>query len=188
MPRTRESSNLRVVRSYISKKGKALSPFLPEWLWHYWMNVTAFDTFVIRFECQFSILSGIYFKQLRFENLVMNQTVFHSWYFVIACLLVAQWYCNEKLIFVTLGRNRVKSMEICKKGLVKSTLTDAVRPRINPFHTDISMHILHTVLFTFPKLLQVEFVWQSRVSLIGVHFLCISDLNMWFRGDMVRRI
>ena len=65
-------------------------------------------------------------------------------------------------------------MEICKKGLVKSTLTDAVRPRINPFHTDISMH----VLFTFPKLLQVEFVWQSRVSLIGVHFLCISDLNM----------
>ena len=64
-------------------------------------------------------------------------------------------------------------MEICKKGLVKSTLTDAVRPRINPFHTVISMHILHTVLFTFPKLLQVEFVWQSRVSLIGVHFLCI---------------
>ena len=69
-------------------------------------------------------------------------------------------------------------MEICKKGLVKSTLTDAVRPRINPFHIDIGMHILHTVLFTFPKLLQVEFVWQSRVSLIGAHFLCISDLNM----------
>ena len=111
-----------------------------------WVNVTTFDTFVLRFKCQFSILFGIYFKQLRSENLVMNQTVFQSWYFVIACLLVAQWYCNEKLIFVTLGRNRVKSMEIFKKGLVKSTLTDAVTlsrlTSVCIFSTLFSLHFL----------------------------------------------
>ena len=48
------------------------------------------------------------------------------------------------------------------------------------------MHILHTVLYTFPKVL-IRRVFQSRASLVGNHFLYSHDLNVWFRWDIVRR-
>ena len=30
-------------------------------------------------------------------------------------------------------------------------------------------------------------MWQSRASLVGDHFLYSHDLNVCFRGDIVRR-
>ena len=44
-------------------------------------------------------------------------------------------------------------------------------PLFNTFHRNISMHILHNVLYSFLGFLQGEFVYQSRVSLVGYHFL-----------------
>ena len=40
------------------------------------------------------------------------------------------------------------------------------------------MNILHTVLYTFPKVLTGEFVNQSKASFIGDHFLYSHDLNV----------
>ena len=40
----------------------------------------------------------------------------------------------------------------------------------NSLHFNISMHILHTVLYTFPLVL-VSRIEQSRVSLVNDHFL-----------------
>ena len=34
---------------------------------------------------------------------------------------------------------------------------------------------------------QGEFVWQSRASLVGGHFVYSCDLHVWFRGDILGR-
>ena len=46
-----------------------------------------------------------------------------------------------------------------------------------------------SILFSihFLRCWQGEFVEQSRVSLVGDHFLNSCDPCMWFRGDIVRR-
>ena len=49
------------------------------------------------------------------------------------------------------------------------------------------MYILNTVPYTFPYVLNGEFVEQSRVSSVVGHFLYSIDLNVSFRGDIVRR-
>ena len=48
------------------------------------------------------------------------------------------------------------------------------------------MHILHTVLYTFPKVLTRRICLTNK-SLVGDHFLYSHDLNVWFRDDIVRR-
>ena len=66
---------------------------------------------------------------------------------------------------------------------------------VNPLHPNISMHILHTVLYTFQRGWQGEIVQQSRAALVGdhllyshnFHFLYSCDLNVWFKDDIVRR-
>ena len=50
-------------------------------------------------------------------------------------------------------------------------------PLFNTFHSNISMHILYNVLYSFLGFLQGEFVYQSRVSLVGDHFL---DIRVFF--------
>ena len=66
----------------------------------------------------------------------------------------------------------------------------------------ISMHILHTVLWTFHKMptwricLTIksffsqhgELIYQSRASLVGDQLLYSPDLHVGYRCDMVRRI
>ena len=51
---------------------------------------------------------------------------------------------------------------------------------INPLHPNIitDMHILLTVLYTFPWLKQGEFVKPLRASLVSDHFLYSHDLNI----------
>ena len=49
---------------------------------------------------------------------------------------------------------------------------------IGPLHPNISVHILQTVLYTIPKVLTKIIVLQSRVSLVGDHFLHSCDLNV----------
>ena len=58
----------------------------------------------------------------------------------------------------------------------------------NPLLPNISMHILHTVLYLFPSVHWLgEFVSQSRASLVDDHFLHSHDLNLWLQGDIVGR-
>ena len=54
--------------------------------------------------------------------------------------------------------------------------------------TPTSVCIFSILLFMhFLRCWQGEFVWQSRASLVGDHFLYSHDLNVCFRGDIVRR-
>ena len=56
----------------------------------------------------------------------------------------------------------------------------------NPEHLKLSMHIFHTVLYTFPMVLTRRICLKNK-SLVGDHFLYSHDLNVWFRDDIVRR-
>ena len=58
----------------------------------------------------------------------------------------------------------------------------------NPLHPKISMHILRTVLYTFQQVLTRVTGLTIRASLVGDHSLYSWDLNVGFRGDIVRRI
>ena len=56
-----------------------------------------------------------------------------------------------------------------------------------PLHPNISIHILHTVLYTFPKVLARRIcltINQSRTFVVRDHFLYYHDLNVCFRGDV----
>ena len=46
----------------------------------------------------------------------------------------------------------------------------------NPLHPNISMHILHTVLHTFPKRLTRRIC--LRVALVGDHLLCSHNFHV----------
>ena len=52
---------------------------------------------------------------------------------------------------------------------------------VNPLHPNIRMHILHTVFYTFLKVLMRRICWTVRSSLVVDHFLDSHDLNVWFR-------
>ena len=62
---------------------------------------------------------------------------------------------------------------------------------VNPFNPNISMHILHTVLYTFPCKSTVTYrenlFNNQKVFWVGDHLLFSHDLNTWFRGDIVCR-
>ena len=58
---------------------------------------------------------------------------------------------------------------------------------INPLHPNISMHILHTVLYTFLKVLTRRICLTIKASQVGDHFLYSHGLNVCFRGDSDRR-
>ena len=58
---------------------------------------------------------------------------------------------------------------------------------INPLNPNISLHILLTVLYTFPKVLIRRFCLIIKASLVGDHFLYYCDLNVYIRGDILRR-
>ena len=55
------------------------------------------------------------------------------------------------------------------------------------FTPKISMHILHTDLYTYPKVLMRRICWKSRASFVGDHFLYSHKFNVRFRVDIVRR-
>ena len=58
---------------------------------------------------------------------------------------------------------------------------------LNPFHPSISMHILHTVLSTFPKVLARRICFTTKSFLVGDHFFYFHDVNVGFRVDIIRR-
>ena len=49
---------------------------------------------------------------------------------------------------------------------------------LDPLHPKIIMHILHTVLCTFPEFYQGEFVKPSRASLVSDNFLYSRGLKI----------
>ena len=48
----------------------------------------------------------------------------------------------------------------------------------NPLHHNISMHILHPVLYTLPNVLLRRICQTIKVALVDDHFLYSHDLNV----------
>ena len=70
---------------------------------------------------------------------------------------------------------------------VGKTLWYREREIFNPLHPNISMHILHSVLYTFPKIQIRRTYLTIKIFLVGDHFLYSCDLYMWLRGNTVGR-
>ena len=59
---------------------------------------------------------------------------------------------------------------------------------IYALYPNISMHIPHTVLYTFPKVLILRlFLLIKWFFYSWWSFALFSDPNVWFKGDVVRR-
>ena len=58
---------------------------------------------------------------------------------------------------------------------------------ISPLHPYISIHILHTVLYTFPLVQTRRISLTIKTWLVGNHFFCSHNLSEWFRNITVRR-
>ena len=86
--------------------------------------------------------------------------------------VIQRWYCKEKL----------DASHSWGTGFIIMPFLKHLWFFLNPNN---SMHILHTVLFAFPKVL-VGRIKQFRAFLVTNHFLNSCDLNVWFRHGSVR--
>ena len=98
---------------------------------------------------------------------VISTLLWKNKYFIIYCITYEEflWYWMWILFF--------KSCSHCFP--------------VNPLQPNISMHILHTVLYTSPKVLTRRICLRIKSFFFSDHSLYSHDLNVWFRGDIVRR-
>ena len=60
-------------------------------------------------------------------------------------------------------------------------------PEFNLLHLNISTHTPHCSLYISVSADKDNFFLRLRASTVGDHSLHSRDLNVWFRGDIVRR-
>ena len=65
----------------------------------------------------------------------------------------------------------------CKKQITLS---------FDPFHPNVSMHILHTVLYTFLEGADKENMFHNQ-KLFNLVILYSRNLNVWIKADIIRR-
>ena len=66
-------------------------------------------------------------------------------------------------------------------------ICDHMAPRvIHALHPNISIHILHTLLYLFLLVLTRRIYLKIKASYVGDHFLYSHDLNEWFSQITVR--
>ena len=94
---------------------------------------------------------------------VISTLLWKNKYFIIYCITYEEflWYWMWILFF--------KSCSHCFP--------------VNPLQPNISMHILHTVLFTSLKVLTRRICLTIKSFFFGDHSLYSHNLNVWFRGD-----
>ena len=74
--------------------------------------------------------------------------------------------------------NNHEDGEIASKQNSINMIGEHMSRRIHPSHSNVIMHVLHTVLYTFPKMLTRRFCLMIKVSFVGDHFLHSHDLNV----------
>ena len=98
---------------------------------------------------------------------------FHGWQRENLSL---QYQCNIKQTWdenkekYQLGEYLLIQYQVLQTNIIKISVAESKEnywwdlgsERVNPFHPNISMHILHTVLFTFPKLLTRRIYWSIK--------------------------
>ena len=106
-----------------------------------------------------------------------------------------RWDFSPCINKVTVKKTRIKdhSISITRETTDLRLYADLLQSLSNPLkvinlsYPNISMHILHTVLYTFPKVLTRRICLPIKASPIGDHFLNSHDLNVWFRSDIPGR-
>ena len=93
-----------------------------------------------------------------------------GWYIILFFTLRS--HCNEKSIV------RVK-FQAC------TNLTASPYLKLNPLHPKIRMHILHTVLYKFPKVLIGRIYLKVKSLLFGDHFLYSRPVTMIFVSGVI---
>ena len=68
------------------------------------------------------------------------------------------------------------SIEILKENNA-SLLSIIKNNELNPLHPNISMHILHTVPYTFPKVLKENLFTDQKLLLLGIiYFILMTSI------------
>ena len=104
------------------------------------------------------------------------------------CLNLLSFSKKHRLDFVTIlnNSNDKEMAKEAKKGLQRSKVR-CLRIHLT-LYTLVSIFIFSWLLsFHFIWHWQGEFYWQSGASQIGDHFLYSHDLNVWFKGEIVKR-
>ena len=100
-------------------------------------------------------------------------------------------YCSFTDVFIAVATNfynRVSfNIEWFKNFLSFSQILFTIFGALLTLYNLTSVCIF-SILFSinFFTCWQGEFFWQSRASLLGDYFLYSHDLNVWFRGDIVK--
>ena len=82
---------------------------------------------------------------------------------------------NNKVWFRSWSMNDCNWVHKCSEYLV------------NLLNSNISIHILHTVRFTFPLVRIRRICLTIKAAKVGDHFLYSHDVNEWFSSITVRR-
>ena len=92
---------------------------------------------------------------------------------------------NEKLSFYCFSPRWITttfSTKLLSRGCELTTILSLTRYTL----TSVCIFSILCSIY-FLRCWQGEFVWQSRASLVGGHFVYSCDFNVWFRGDIVGR-
>ena len=94
-------------------------------------------------------------------------------------------YSRNALVFNVCFVLRPTVDTICFEGVVKKLAGYMTSLEVmNPLHINISVYILLIDLHICPKVLKRRI---CLASLVGDYFLHSCNLNVWFRGDIVKR-
>ena len=77
-------------------------------------------------------------------------------YFCMSFCKRCQLLCfplHQMMMMMMLMKSLIHGRKVTTLRLITQLFLNYVFPYINPLHTNISMHILHTVLFTFSEML-----------------------------------
>ena len=90
-----------------------------------------------------------------------------------------RWLSNLKKWTTVAVECKVKLIDM--NGFLREPLT-----WLNPLHSGISVHILPTVVYTFPMIRKENFFQQSRASWVDDHFLNSHDFCAWLSSDTAK--
>ena len=120
-------------------------------------------------------------------------------YLASFCILILCIFCGVgKTLFLRFNPppflvSSFNLIQICFWHLVKPPqiilllFNTKNRSYFSSLHTNISMHIFHTILYLLPIVLTWRICLTIKSLFCGLHFLYYREIHVKFRGDIVRR-
>ena len=105
------------------------------------------------------------------------------------CQLICKTYhiLGQHILFSILFSLCNEKSVVRVKVLLQACTNLTARPylKLDPLHPNISMHILHTVLYKFPKVLIGRIYLKVKSLLVGDHFLYSLPVTMIFVSGVI---